>query len=151
MPQLTCQITGCTSRFGVLLTKIALGPGDRVIATARGDLERLSGLKQAGAAVLELDLDRVVEEAIKIHGGIDVLANNAVYINAGLLETLSHERLLASFNTNLFGVINLTRVILPHFRQKKYGILVFLGSVGGWNGAVGAGPYSATKFAMEGV
>ncbi|TVY41001.1 putative oxidoreductase [Lachnellula occidentalis] len=157
MPQLTWLITGCTSGFGVLLAEIALGRGDRVIATARGGLERLTGLKQAGAAVLELDvispqaeLDKIVEKAIKIYGGIDVLVNNAAYIDAALVETLSHERLLASFNTNLFGAINLTRAILPHFRQKKDGILVYLGSVGGWNGAVGTGAYCATKFAMEG-
>jgi len=63
----------------------------------------------------------------------------------------SHERLLASFNSNLFGAVNLTRSILPHFRQKKAGTIVFMGSVGGWQGDVGAGPYCATKFAMEGV
>ena len=58
--------------------------------------------------------------------------------------------MLAAFNTNLFGAINLTREILPTFRQKKAGTLVFMGSVGGWQGEVGAGPYCATKFALEG-
>lgn len=63
----------------------------------------------------------------------------------------SHERMLASFNTNLFGAVNLTRSVLPHFREKKSGTVVFMGSIGGWQGEVGAGPYCATKFAMEGL
>lgn len=62
----------------------------------------------------------------------------------------SHERLVASCNTNLFGPINLTRSILPHFRQRKAGTIIFMGSVGGWQGEVGAGPYCVGKFGLEG-
>jgi NAD(P)-dependent dehydrogenase (short-subunit alcohol dehydrogenase family) len=57
---------------------------------------------------------------------------------------------VASCNTNLFGPVNLTRSILPHFRQRKAGTIIFMGSVGGWQGEVGAGPYCVGKFGMEG-
>ncbi len=62
----------------------------------------------------------------------------------------SHERPLAQFQTNTFGVINTTRAILPHFREKKSGIVVFIGSSGGWAGELGAGPYCGTRFGIKG-
>ncbi|TGO62256.1 hypothetical protein BCON_0021g00690 [Botryotinia convoluta] len=89
-------------------------------------------------------LDAKVQEALKIYDGIDVLINNASYIEAGLVEDVTHERLVASCNINLFGPINLTRSILPHFRQRKAGTIIFMGSVG-------AGPYCVGKFGLEGI
>ena len=62
----------------------------------------------------------------------------------------STERMIKNLNTNLFGAINLARAILPTFRKKNAGIIVWSGSCGGWQGEIGAGPYCATKFAMEG-
>lgn len=63
----------------------------------------------------------------------------------------SHERYLRQFQTNLFGVINTTRALLPHFRSRASGIVVFIGSSGGIAGDPGAGAYCGTKFAIEGV
>ncbi|TGO33555.1 hypothetical protein BHYA_0240g00140 [Botrytis hyacinthi] len=97
----------------------------------------------------QAELDAKVQEALKIYDGIDVLINNASYIEAGLVENVTHERLVAICNTNLFGPINLTRSILPHFRQRKAGTIIFMGSVGGWQGEVGAGPYCVGKFGLE--
>ncbi len=65
--------------------------------------------------------------------------------------TDSHERLVRQFDTNLFGPINLTRSILPHFRAKKAGTLVYIGSQAGWRGDPSAGSYCASKFALEGT
>ena len=64
--------------------------------------------------------------------------------------TYRHERLLSQFSTNLFGTLAITRSILPHFRQKKTGVIAFMGSTGGWAGDPGAAPYCGTKFALEG-
>ena len=61
----------------------------------------------------------------------------------------SHERLLKGFETNLFGPINLTRAILPHFREKRKGVVLFMSSVGVYGGAVGAAPYFSSKSALE--
>ncbi|MCJ1402162.1 hypothetical protein MMC11_005381 [Xylographa trunciseda] len=157
MPQLTWLVTGCSSGFGEHFVHAILARGDRVIATARRANECLHHFEEAGAAILDLDvtasqadLDAKMKEALSIYEGIDVLVNNAGYIELGLMEDVSHERLLAQFNTNLFGAINLTRSILPHLRQKRSGTLVFIGSLAGWVGAEACGPYSATKFALEG-
>ncbi|KAF7937839.1 uncharacterized protein EAE97_007635 [Botrytis byssoidea] len=156
MTQLTWLITGCSSGFGEELILSVLARGDRAIATTRGSTDRIKHLKDAGAATMSLDvtdsqaeLDAKIQEALKIYNGIDVLINNAGYIEAGLVEDVTHERLVASCNTNLFGPINLTRSILPHFRQRKAGTIIFMGSVGGWQGEVGAGPYCVGKFGLE--
>jgi NAD(P)-dependent dehydrogenase (short-subunit alcohol dehydrogenase family) len=177
MSQLTWLITGCSSGFGEELILSILSRGDRAIATTRGSTDRIKHLRDAGAATMSLDvtssqaeLDAKVQEALNIYDGIDVLINNAGYIEAGLIEDItsvisypkilqlltdsfpsSHERLLASCNTNLFGPVNLTRSTLPHFRQRKAGTIIFMGSVGGWQGEIGAAPYCVGKFGMEGM
>ena len=91
----TWLITGCSSGLGEAITYAALRRGDNVIATARNGTERLRALKEAGAATLNLDvrapqaeLDRIIEEALSIYGGIDVLVNNAAYCEVGVLEEL---------------------------------------------------------------
>jgi len=94
MPQLTWLVTGCSSGFGEVFVRQILKRGDRAIATCRGDTGRLAALKDAGAAVLSLDvtasqreINEKVEEAIGIYeGGIDVVVNSAGYIEAGVGE-----------------------------------------------------------------
>ena len=88
-------ITGCSSGLGEAIAYAALRRGDDVIATARNGVQRLQALKEAGAAILDLDvrapqveLDSIIEKALKIYGGIDVLVNNAAYIEIGVLEEL---------------------------------------------------------------
>lgn len=95
MPQLSWLVTGTSSGLGEQLVFSILAKGDHVIATARQGHERLQELSDAGAAVLDLDvtapqaeLDTKVKEALGIYGGIDVLVNNAGYIEAGLVEEL---------------------------------------------------------------
>ena len=95
MPQLTWLVTGTSSGFGEQFVHSILERGDRVIATARQADERLQSLKKAGAAILELDvratqtqLDAKVREALTVYGGIDVLVNNAGYIEGALVEEL---------------------------------------------------------------
>ena len=93
MTQLTWLVTGCSSGFGEAFVRSVLARGDRAIATARGDVARLGQLKDAGAAILSLDvtasqagINAKVEEAIVIYGGIDVVVNSAGYIEAGIAE-----------------------------------------------------------------
>ena len=96
MTQLTWLVTGCSSGFGEVFVRSILARGDRAIATARGDVARLALLKDAGAAVLSLDvtasqanINAKVEEAIAIYGGIDVVVNSAGYIEAGIAEEVT--------------------------------------------------------------
>ncbi|TGO81393.1 hypothetical protein BPOR_1175g00030 [Botrytis porri] len=91
----------------------------------------------------QAELDAKVKQALKIYNSIDVLINNAGYIEAGSIEDIT---LVASCNTNQFGPVNLTRSILPHFHQRKAGTIIFMGS----QGEVGAGLYCMGKFGLEG-
>ena len=97
MPQLTWLVTGTSSGFGEQFVHSILERGDRVIATARQADQRLQSLKNAGAAILDLDvratqaqLDAKVREALAIYGGIDVLVNNAGYIEGAMVEELEY-------------------------------------------------------------
>ncbi|KIW06126.1 hypothetical protein, variant 2 [Verruconis gallopava] len=95
-------------------------------------------------------INSAIEKAISIHGRIDVLVNNAAYVTIGLVEDLRHEDYLAQFNTNLFGTIKVTQAVLPHFRQRRSGTLLFLSSLSGWIGHPGCSAYAGSKFALEG-
>ena len=93
MPQLVWLVTGCSSGFGEHFVHAIVARGDRVIATARKASERLQHFREVGAALLDLDitasqaeLDATMKEALSIYGGIDVLVNNAGYIELGLVE-----------------------------------------------------------------
>ncbi len=95
MTQLTWLVTGCSSGFGKQFVDSILERGDHVIATARQADERLQHLKGGGAFILDLDvtasqseLDTKVKEALEVYGGVDVLVNNAGYIEAGIIEEL---------------------------------------------------------------
>lgn len=96
MTQLVWLITGCSSGFGEIFVRDALSRGDKVIATGRNSATRLAHLKETGATILDLDvtapaadIKAKMEEAIAIYGKIDVLINNAGYLQMGLIESLT--------------------------------------------------------------
>ncbi|KAI1501356.1 hypothetical protein F5X99DRAFT_428479 [Biscogniauxia marginata] len=156
MSQLVWLITGCSSGLGEQFVHEILSRGDLVIATAR-KVEKIKHLQQAGAAILPLDvtsdqstLNETVSKAISIHGRIDVLVNNAAYALLVSWEDAEYEELVAQFDANVFGVVKVTKAILPHLRQRKSGTMVFIGSRAGWYGDPFAGPYAGSKFAIEG-
>jgi NADP-dependent 3-hydroxy acid dehydrogenase YdfG len=135
---LTWFITGTSSGFGEIFVHKILARGDRVIATARS-VSKIQHLKEAGAAIIEFDvtapqsvLDAKATEALAIYGGVDVLVNNAAYVELGTLEDTSYERWLSQYNTNVFGSVNVTRSFMPHFRQRKSGVVVLWCGLGVW-------------------
>lgn len=97
MPQITWLVTGCSSGFGEAFVHGILARGDRVIATGRQADIKLAHLKDTGASILELDvtspqaaIDSKIAEALKIYdGGIDVLVNNAGYMQSGFVEEMT--------------------------------------------------------------
>ncbi|KAK7692558.1 hypothetical protein QCA50_004188 [Cerrena zonata] len=155
--QLVWLITGTSSGFGRDLAIAALNRGDRVIATARHrSLSKLMELKEQGADILELDatspletLHGVAKQAVALHGRVDVLVNNAGYIEVGALEENTPEESFNQFNTNVFGPLNVNRAFLPYMRERKSGTVVWIGSIGGWRGGAAAGLYAATKHAVR--
>ncbi|KFZ17847.1 hypothetical protein V502_04380 [Pseudogymnoascus sp. VKM F-4520 (FW-2644)] len=157
MPELVWLISGCSSGFGEQFVHSILARGDQVIATGR-QLEKLKPLETAGAAILQLDItasqqsiSNTISIAKAIYGRIDVLVNNAAYIAVGNWESLEYEDYLAQFDTNVFGTIKVTRALLPHFRERRSGTIVFIGSLSGWVGHAGCSAYAGSKFALEGI
>ncbi|KAF2492811.1 putative hydroxybutyrate dehydrogenase [Lophium mytilinum] len=157
MTQLTWLVTGCSSGFGEKFILDILSRRDKAIATSRGPVSRIQKLKDVGASTYSLDItapktevDAVMSLIIQENGGIDVLVNNAGYVENGIFEEVSCETILAQYETNVFGSIKATQALLPHFRQKRSGTVVFIGSMGGWYGVPSGVPYVSSKFALEG-
>ncbi|KAI1472993.1 NAD(P)-binding protein [Daldinia caldariorum] len=157
MSQLVWLVTGCSSGFGEILIQQILSRGDLAIATAR-NLDKIQHLGKLGAATLELDvtdsqetINDTVAKAIAEYGRIDVVVNNAAHVTAGAWEDVEYDQLLAQFDTNVFGVFKVTRAVLPHFRERRAGVMVFISSLSGWHGHAFTGPYAGSKFALEGL
>ena len=151
-------VTGTSSGFGYLLTEEALKRGERVIATAR-DVSKLSRLTlQYPDRIQTLTLDvtnpqeivSVAERGIAAFGRVDVLVNNAGYGVNGAIEEVSEDEFERMFQTNIYGLIRVTRAFLPHFRRRRSGHIFNLSSIGGLIGSAGWGFYNMTKFAVEG-
>ncbi|GAQ38303.1 hypothetical protein AtubIFM55763_010056 [Aspergillus tubingensis] len=161
--QLTWLVTGCSSGLGEALVRAILHKGDKAIATARGSkgisgTDRLSPLKDAGAAVYELDMASPEEDIKKQaqelwdkYGPIDVLVNNAGYIDISTFEEMTDDFLLNSIRINALGPFTLTRALLPHMRARKSGTILFSGSVGTYYAAPCAGTYVCPKGMIEGM
>ncbi|KAL5335954.1 hypothetical protein BJX70DRAFT_410165 [Aspergillus crustosus] len=157
----TWFITGCSSGFGEQFVRQLRALGDNVIATGRNADTRLAHLKDTGATFLDLDvtapqveLDAKFQQAVEIYGGVDVLVNNAGYIQCGAVEELTQEDMQRSLDTNFHGPINLTRAALPHFRSKGangQGLIIYMGSQAGFWGEPAGAAYCASKFALEGA
>ncbi len=154
-------ITGCSSGFGKLFCEQLLESGERVVATARKPetLESLKSLAKSKDQLLiqpldvtsRAQIDASVKAAIQHFGRIDVLVNNAGYGAMGALEEIPENVIRENFETNVFGLIEMTRAVLPQMRSQKYGHIIMLSSVAGMAALPGAGIYSATKFAVEGL
>ncbi|ESK85511.1 retinol dehydrogenase 8 [Moniliophthora roreri MCA 2997] len=157
--QLVWLITGTSTGLGRDLTLAALRRGDKVIATARAkSISQLNDLKAMGADTLELDvtaplgkLQEVAKKAVAIHGRVDVVVNNAGYLQAGPLEETTPEETYDQFNTNVFGALNVSRAFLPYLRERKTGTIVFIGSLAGWRSIPHTGLYVASKWALRGI
>lgn len=152
-------ITGTSSGFGRELAEQVLEKGERVVATARKP-EVLQDLiekypETARAVKLdvtsETDAKNAIAEAVKEFGRIDVLVNNAGFALVGAVEETSAEQVRQQFDTNVFGVLNVTREALPVLREQKDGHIVNISSLVGVVGLPLLGLYSASKFALEGV
>lgn len=148
-------ITGANSGFGTEFVHPVLARGDKVIATGRNPAKLAAALGNTDAHLLTLDVTAPLEDlkviagqAIKIYGRVDVLVNNAGYVEMGTVEESTPDRTFQQFNTNVFGLLNVTRSFLPYMRERRSGSIVNIGSVGGWVGFAGSGLYSATKCAV---
>lgn len=152
-------ITGCSTGFGKELAKLVLARGWRAVVTARRPeqlKELVSGAKENALAV-QLDVtDRVqivdtVKRAEEKFGRIDVLVNNAGYGYIGAVEEGEEDQVRAMFETNFFGLVKMTKAVLPGMRRRHSGHIVNLSSIGGLVSFAATGYYHATKYAVEGL
>jgi NAD(P)-dependent dehydrogenase (short-subunit alcohol dehydrogenase family) len=159
VPMQVWLITGCSTGFGRVFAEAALAEGHAVVATAR-QVESLEGLgATAPGRFLPLALDvtdpaachRAVQAAITRFGSLDVLVNNAGYGMVGALEESSSGEIRRLFETNVFGLIEMTKAALPHMRTRKRGWIVNLSSIAGLAATPGFSVYTGSKFAVEGL
>jgi NADP-dependent 3-hydroxy acid dehydrogenase YdfG len=152
-------ITGSSTGFGRLLAEEVLKAGGKVVATAR-KLDKVEDLEKKypeTAKALALDVTKAdqvkaaVDQTLARFGGVDVLVNNAGYGVAGAIEEVSEAEFMPMFETNVFGLLRVTRAFLPQFRKQKSGHILNLSSIGGVVASPGMGYYNATKFAVEAI
>ncbi|MEV4078424.1 SDR family NAD(P)-dependent oxidoreductase [Nonomuraea fuscirosea] len=155
----TWLIAGASRGFGRRLTEAVLEAGDQVIATARSpkQLDDLVARHSGRIRAVSLDVtdaaaaSRAVKEATDTFGSLDVVVNNAGYGNSAPIEEMAEDDFRAQIETNLFGVVNVTRAALPVLRTQRSGVFVQFSSIGGRvGGTPGMGAYQAAKFAVEG-
>jgi NAD(P)-dependent dehydrogenase (short-subunit alcohol dehydrogenase family) len=152
-------ITGCSTGFGRELAKLVLGRGWKAVVTAR-DAAQVADLAEGHgerALVLALDvtkreqIENAVAEARRKFGRIDVLVNNAGYGYLAAIEEGEDDAVRAMFETNVFGLVDMTKAVLPQMREQRSGLIVNVSSIGGLTSFAATGYYHGTKYAVEGI
>lgn len=153
----TILITGASSGIGKATAKLFQSKGWNVVATMRApeketELSNLDQVLVSRLDVLDLaSIQKAIDGGIEKFGKIDVLLNNAGYGAYGPLEAFARENIIRQFNTNVIGLIDVTRAILPHFRANKSGVIINVSSIGGKMTFPLGSLYHGTKFAVEGI
>ncbi len=149
-------ITGCSTGIGRATAERLASGGFTVYATARRP-ESISDLEAKGCRTLALDVTdedsmraavSAVEEA---EGAVGALVNNAGYSQSGAVESVDLDEIRTQFETNVFGLIRMSQLVLPGMREQRWGRIVNVGSMGGKLTFPGGGIYHATKYAVEAI
>src|SRR4029079_1311505 len=151
-------ITGCSTGFGRELAKHLLENNYRVVVTARdvSKIQDLVAIKKENALPIALDVTKkeqvteAVAQAESHFGRIDVLVNNAGFGYFGAIEESDEAEVRPMFETNFWGLAEMTRAALPKMRERRSGTIVNISSIGGFVGFPGVGYYNATKFRVTG-
>lgn len=156
-------VTGTSSGFGMHASVALVKAGFHVISTMRdtskrAELDKLASMHLASEHLEVLSLDvtnpaeisRTVASILNRHQTIDLLLNNAGHACGGYVEEIASEEWRQQFEVNVFGLIEVTRAVLPTMREQKSGRIINLSSISGRFGFPGLAPYSASKHAVEG-
>ncbi|MCJ8159947.1 oxidoreductase [Sphingomonas sp. LaA6.9] len=154
----TWFITGASRGFGLRIARLALAQGDNVVATARSAATVIKALGEH-PNLLAVPLDVTDEDqaraaaasAFERFGRIDVLLNNAGFGLLGAVEEATAEEVETLYRTNVFGLLAVTRAVLPYMRERRSGRILNISSIGGYRAGPGFGVYCSTKFAVEGL
>ncbi|MGE8161327.1 oxidoreductase [Paraburkholderia sp. NPDC080076] len=151
-------ITGASRGLGALIAEAALADGNAVVAAGRNVAAIVERLGDS-PALLPVALDvtdeaqakAAVQAALEKFGRIDVLINNAGFGLLGAIEESTDADVRRMYDTNVFGLLTVTRAVLPAMRSQRAGHVINMSSIGGYRAAAGFGAYSSTKFAVEGL
>ncbi|RAS39349.1 oxidoreductase [Paraburkholderia bryophila] len=151
-------ITGAARGIGALIAEAALADGNAVVAAGRNVAAIVERLGDS-PALLPVALDvtdeaqakAAVQAAVEKFGRVDVLVNNAGFGLLGAVEESADQDVRRMYDTNVFGLLNVTRAVLPVMRAQRAGHVINISSIGGYRAAAGFGVYSSTKFAVEGI
>ena len=152
----TILITGASSGFGLESAKLFAAKGHNVVATMRNTaaVPELDGLPNVLVTRLDVQDAESIQEALKTainrFGHIDAVVNNAGFSLWGVFESLPRKKIQEQFDVNVFGVMEVTRAVLPHFRARRKGVIVNVSSGAGVFGLPMITAYNASKFALEG-
>ncbi|MBB3838281.1 NAD(P)-dependent dehydrogenase (short-subunit alcohol dehydrogenase family) [Runella defluvii] len=153
--QKTIFITGASAGLGKSTAKLFQSKGWNVIATMRKPENETELAKLENVTILKLDvtdnaqIEDTVQKVIQQYT-VDVVLNNAGYGLIGVIEALTDEQITRQIDTNLLGVIRVTKAFIPHFREKRNGTFINVTSMFGLIGYPTCSVYSATKFAIDG-
>jgi NAD(P)-dependent dehydrogenase (short-subunit alcohol dehydrogenase family) len=155
-PSKAVLITGCSSGIGHATAAHLVERGWKVYASARRP-ETLAELERLGCRTLALDvsdevsIQAAVDTVAEAEGAVGVLINNAGYSQSGAVETVPIEQARKQFETNVFGLMRCSQLVLPGMRAQGWGKLVNISSMGGRLTFPGGGLYHATKYAVEAI
>jgi NAD(P)-dependent dehydrogenase (short-subunit alcohol dehydrogenase family) len=152
-------VTGASKGFGLEITRAVLAAGDQVVATVRSQQGRLVTAlhNHPDLYVVQMDVtqEEQVQEAVRqgiaCFGRIDVLVNNAGFGIVTAIEEATDAEVRKQYDTNVFGVLNVTRAVLPYLRQQRSGHIINISSLFAYDAIPGWGLYGSTKFAIEGI
>jgi NAD(P)-dependent dehydrogenase (short-subunit alcohol dehydrogenase family) len=144
-------ISGASSGFGQQAARLLVARGHRVYGTSRQVRPDDEGVRMLALDVRDDRSVRIAVETVLAEAGrIDVLVNNAGYALASLVEEATTDEAIAQFDTNFFGLVRMTKAVLPAMRRQRSGTIINVSSLAGLVGVPGEGFYAATKFAIEG-
>ena len=149
-------ITGCSSGLGQATARLLREAGYLTVATAR-DPSSLESLAAIGCETLQLDVAdeasrmAAIAEIERRHGPVGVLINNAAYGQYGPLEEITQDDLRRSFETNVFGLLRMSQLVMPGMRSAGRGRIINISSLAGRVTAQGGGVYHMTKYAVEAI
>src|SRR5665647_1383547 len=144
-------ITGISSGFGKETAKLLSESGHIVYGTIRRDCETSDKINVVRLDLTDsLSIKKAVETVIHKEGTIDVLINNAGMHSGGPIETIPSEYIKLQMDTSFYGLVQLTREVLPFMRKQGCGLIINISSIGGLMGLPFQAFYSASKFAIEG-
>lgn len=151
-------VTGATRGLGAAIAKAALDAGERVVVTGRNREALVAAFGEDSERVMSVALDvsdlhaaqPAVDRAVTRFGRVDVLVNNAGYGHLSLFEEATAAEAQAQYDTNVFGLMAVTRAVLPVMRAQRSGRIFNLSSIGGLVGGESGALYCASKFAVEG-